>query len=288
MILRIPVILVALKTPITIPIPTPVLASTPTFKKKSLQTIPTVISLNSLRVIPPSKPSLRPNPAVSIVSITPIPPTPTPTFEKKLSTRPVISLNPLRVGRPSTPSTVQASSDSIRKLTWEELRTKIVQAREYSESLIQEAEEYIKSTGYKAPPPSLPASPSSIYKPPHLRQDSNPVPSVGPPFVTQVSIVKGCFYCHNKYVDKDGLFIRHKHRNKCPWFQHHLAVGTCHLNDVGELCLGPKLVGRQGIPLPFWNSKISQGEQVKRRTDGTEYDEVLANRLRNPVVFKHY
>ena len=139
---------------------------------------------------------------------------------------------------------------------------------------------------------SLPASPSSPYVPPHLRQASIPsaspaVPSVGPPFVTHVSIVKGCFYCHNKYVDADGLFVRHKHRNKCPWFQHHLAVGTCHLNDVGELCLGPKLVGRQATPLPFWNAKISQGEQVKRRTDGTEYDEVLSNRLRNPIVFRH-
>jgi len=40
-----------------------------------------------------------------------------------------------------------------------------------------------------------------------------------------------------------------------------------------------KLVGRQAIPLPFWNVKISQGEQVKHRTDGTEYDEVVANRL---------
>jgi hypothetical protein len=64
-------------------------------------------------------------------------------------------------------------------------------------------------------------------------------------------------------------------------------MGTCHLNNVGELYLGPKLVGRQGVPLPFWNAKISQGEQVKRRTGGTEYDEVLANQLRNPIVFRH-
>jgi len=146
--------------------------------------------------------------------------------------------------------------------------------------------QYFKST---SPLPPLPPSTSPPYVPPHLRQGSDPLgkPSIGPPFVTQVSIVKGCFYCHNKYVDADGLFVHHKHRNKCPWFQHHLAVGTCHLNDVGELCLGPKLVGRQTTPLPFWNSKISQGEQVKRRIDGTEYDEVLANRLRNPIVFRH-
>jgi len=145
------------------------------------------------------------------------------------------------------------------------------------------AGKYIPPTSQASPL----ASPSSRYKPPHLRQDSNPIPTSGPPFITQVSIVKGCFYCHNKYVDTDGLFVRHKHPNKCPWFQHHLAVGTCHLNDVGELCLGPKLVGRQATPLPFWNSKISQGEQVKRRLDGTEYDEVLANRLQNPIVFRH-
>jgi len=81
----------------------------------------------------------------------------------------------------------------------------------------------VKST---PPPPtsaSLPTSPSSPYMPPYLRQASipsasPPIPTVGPPFVTQVSIVKGCFYYHNKYVDVDGLFVRHKHRNKGPWF----------------------------------------------------------------------
>jgi hypothetical protein len=146
---------------------------------------------------------------------------------------------------------------------------------------------------------SPPTSPSSRYVPPHLRPEpksspsdppSDPpslIPPIGPPFITRTTIIKGCFYCHNKYKDENGLYPPHCHRNKCPWFQHHLAVGTCHLNDLGELCLGPRLVGRQAIPLPFWNSKISQGEQVKRRTDGTEYDEVLANRLRNPIVFKH-
>jgi hypothetical protein len=119
--------------------------------------------------------------------------------------------------------------------------------------LLQQVKECVESADYEVPP--LPASPSSPYVPPHLCQDSKPpVPSVGPPFITQVSIVKGCFYCHNKSIDKDGLFVRHKHRNKCPWFQLHLAVGTCHLNDVGKLCLGPKIVGRQGVPLPFWNA----------------------------------
>jgi hypothetical protein len=39
--------------------------------------------------------------------------------------------------------------------------------------------------------------------------------------------------------------------------------------------------------LPFWDSSISQGEQIKRRTDGTEFDEVVENRPRNPVVFGH-
>jgi len=116
------------------------------------------------------------------------------------------------------------------------------------------ASKYTPPTSQASPSP---ASPSSPYVPPHLRQDSNPsvnppsAPSIGPPFITHVSIVKGCFYYYNKYTDADGIRPPHRHRNKCPWFQHHLAVSTWHLNDVGELCLGPKLVGRQGVPLPF-------------------------------------
>jgi hypothetical protein len=61
-------------------------------------------------------------------------------------------------------------------------------------------------------------------------------------------------------------------------------VGTCHLNDRGELCLGPKRA-TLARPLPFWSSTVSQGEQVKRRTDGTEWDEVVERRSWNPVVF---
>jgi hypothetical protein len=116
--------------------------------------------------------------------------------------------------------------------------------------------------------------------PPHLRRDqksnlpANPS-SVSPPYVTQVSIVKGCFYYHNKYKDENGLYPYHRRRNKCPWFRHYLVVDTCHLNNVEELCLGPKLVGRQGIPLPFWNSKISQGEQAKHCTDGISMTKYL-------------
>jgi hypothetical protein len=52
-------------------------------------------------------------------------------------------------------------------------------------------------------------------------------------------------------------------------------MGTCHLNDIGDLCLGPKQGGRQAIPLPFWDSSISQGEQIKLCIDGTEFDEVV-------------
>ena len=62
-------------------------------------------------------------------------------------------------------------------------------------------------------------------------------------------------------------------------------MGTCHLNDRGELCLGPKRV-TLAQPLPFWSSTVSQGEQVKRRTDGTEWDEVVERRSWNPVVFR--
>jgi hypothetical protein len=57
---------------------------------------------------------------------------------------------------------------------------------------------------------------------------------------------------------------------------------------VGELCLGPKRKNSYpATPLPFWDSSISQGEQIKLRTDGTEFDEVIEKRLRNPVVFGH-
>jgi hypothetical protein len=161
------------------------------------------------------------------------------------------------------------------------------------------------SVSYSEPlPPSSPLSPPVVrhmtpaqlldelrqkdiaagkYVPPQRRR----VPSSAP-VTTRVSIIQGCFYCHNKHGEKYGSLARsHYHRNKCPWFQHHLAVGTCHLNDVGELCLGPKLVGRQATPLPFWDSSISQGEQIKLRMDGTEFDEVVEKRLRNPVVFGH-
>jgi hypothetical protein len=65
------------------------------------------------------------------------------------------------------------------------------------------------------------------------------------------------------------------------------VVRTCHLSNVGELCLGPKLVGRQATPLPFWDSSISQGKQIRLCTDGTEFDKVVEKRPRNPVVFRH-
>jgi hypothetical protein len=135
-----------------------------------------------------------------------------------------------------------------------------------------------------SPPPvtqTSPPSPSSPpYVPPHLRQAS--IPRVGPPLVQLTSIVKGCFYCHNKHPSG----FSHMHRNSCPWFHHHIAVGTCHLNDYGELCLGPKRYGYPATPLPFWKASVSQGAQVKARTDGTEWDEDVSKRARNPVVFR--
>ena len=78
--------------------------------------------------------------------------------------------------------------------------------------------------------------------------------------------------------------MRYIYRNKCPWFRYYLDIGTCYLNDVGELCLGLKRHG--AIPLLFWDMHVSQGEQVKRRTDGTEWDEEVKNRACNPVVFR--
>jgi hypothetical protein len=94
-----------------------------------------------------------------------------------------------------------------------------------------------------------------------------------------VRIAKGCYYCHNKHPSG----FKHTHRNQCPWFHHHLAVGTCHLNDFGELCLGPKR--KDADTLPFFSATVSQGEQVKRRTDGTEWDEAVERRATNPIVF---
>ena len=65
-------------------------------------------------------------------------------------------------------------------------------------------------------------------------------------------------------------------------------MGTCYLNDIGELCLSPKQKGGYpATPLPFWDSSISQGEQIKLRTDSTDFDEVIEKRARNPVVFRH-
>jgi hypothetical protein len=121
-----------------------------------------------------------------------------------------------------------------------------------------------------------------------MRPQRRRVPSSAP-VTTRVLIIQGCYYCHNKHGEEFGTLARsHYHRNKCPWFEHHIAVGTCHLNDIGELCLGPKLAGRQAIPLPFWDSSISQGEQIKLCTDDTEFDEVMEKRARNPVVFRHW
>jgi len=151
------------------------------------------------------------------------------------------------------------------------------------------------SPSIPSPPPYVPpqlrrtSSPIASSTPPHVPRQSAPAPpappaplarSLGPPFISYVKVEKGCFYCHNKHPSS----LRHSHRNHCPWFHHHLAVGTCHLNDRGELCLGPKRT-TLARPLPFWSSTVSQGEQVKRRTDGTEWDEVVERRSWNPVVF---
>jgi hypothetical protein len=130
----------------------------------------------------------------------------------------------------------------------------------------------------QAPAPAVRSAPSHV--PRQAPASPAPASSLGPPFVSYIKIEKGCFYFHNKYPS--GL--RHTHRNHCPWFHHHLTVGTCYLNDRGELCLGPKRALAQ--PLPFWSSTMSQGEQVKRCTDGTEWDEVVERRVWNPVVFR--
>jgi hypothetical protein len=79
-------------------------------------------------------------------------------------------------------------------------------------------------------------APASSAAPRQAPASPAPASSLGPPFVSYIKIEKGCFYFHNKYPS--GL--RHTHRNHCPWFHHLITVGTCYLNDRGELCLGPK------------------------------------------------
>jgi hypothetical protein len=141
---------------------------------------------------------------------------------------------------------------------------------------------YVPPQLYTAPAASSASrqAPASSAAPCQSPASPAPASSLGPPFVSYVKIEKGCFYCHNKHPS--GL--RHTYRNHCPWFHHYLAVGTCHLNDRSKLYLGPKQVLAQ--PLPFWSSTISQGEQVKRCTDSTEWDEVVERRVWNPVVFR--
>ncbi len=93
-------------------------------------------------------------------------------------------------------------------------------------------------------PPATPRSSSSLSSSP-----SSSPSSVRPPYFGAVSIIKSCFYCHN-----DKKYKYHTHPSRCPWFKHYLAVGTCHLDDVGNLFLGPKRPN--AIPMPFLDSKL--------------------------------
>lgn len=102
----------------------------------------------------------------------------------------------------------------------------------------------IPHTRYQAS--SVPPAPISSSTPASSPLTSSPpVSSLGPPFIKLITVTKGCFYCHNKHPSN----LPHTHRNHYPWFHHHLAVGTCHLNDYGKLCLGPKRA--YVTPLPF-------------------------------------
>jgi hypothetical protein len=151
---------------------------------------------------------------------------------------------------------------------------------------LRQAYEAMKASARPVPAPirrPAPVPKSSLPSSPVPK--SSPVTSSAPvrpaaPHVKIITVVKGCFYCHNKHPGPV-----HTHRNKCPWFRHHLSVGTCHLNEYGELCLGPKRLGLVADPLPFWDKNISQGEQVVARTKGTEWDEDPENRCENPIVF---
>jgi hypothetical protein len=219
-----------------------------------------------------------------------------------LSINPVSLVSPpLQSPSPSPPPSPPLQASDIVSLTIEELLEAMGLPKDVSslkvlaklgvlpnESLA-ELDLLLDDTLLPSPSSPLVSSPPA-YVPPQRRASPAPAPAPapsvtpappGPPYVSIVKVGKGCVYCHNK--EPYSLGLAHTHRNHCPWFHHHLAMGTCHLNNVGELCLGPRRAG--AWPLPFWSSSISQGEQVKRRTDGTEWDERPERRPSNPVVF---
>ena len=81
-----------------------------------------------------------------------------------------------------------------------------------------------------------------------------------------------CWYCYNT----DPSMRPHRYRDACPLFQHHVAMGTVHLNAEGRMVLG--CIGEGGPEVLLWASQGSQGDQIMKKVVGTKYDPNLANR----------
>jgi hypothetical protein len=81
-----------------------------------------------------------------------------------------------------------------------------------------------------------------------------------------------CWYCHNR----DPTMRPHRTRDACPLFQHHVAMGTVHLNKEGRIVLGRE--GEGGPEVMLWASQGPQGYQIIKKVAGTRYDPVIANR----------
>ncbi|KAN0114539.1 hypothetical protein V8E51_004083 [Hyaloscypha variabilis] len=113
-----------------------------------------------------------------------------------------------------------------------------------------------------SPPPSSP-SPSSYasstsprpYVPPHVRRQPS-VPRSLVPRPVSASSPDSPASLRPPLVRTHPSSLKHIYQNHYPWFHHHLAPST-----------------------------VAQGEQVKRRTDGTEWDKDVLKRPSNPVVF---
>ncbi|PMD28722.1 hypothetical protein L207DRAFT_521423 [Hyaloscypha variabilis F] len=189
-------------------------------------------SASSLRPSVPSVPSvpysLRPSaPALSVKPVTLIQP----------------SLSPSPSPSPKDETITLTSEELLKELGWpaslDSFRI-LAKLGVVDESLLP------PSPSPSSPSPSSPASTSPRpYVPPHVRrQPLVPRPSV-PRYPVSTS-------------SPDSPASSPLRPPLIRTFHHHLAVGTCHLNEKGELCLGPKPKHGSWVePLPFWPSTIA-------------------------------
>jgi hypothetical protein len=104
----------------------------------------------------------------------------------------------------------------------------------------------------------------------------NPSVNVGAYGVTQGATGRAtgvCWYCYNQnpqYQDPP-----HRFRERCPWYQRHLAIGTAHINENGRLARG---FPHPGAPEFFIQWNRPEGTQVVMATAGTPEDENIENR----------